>query len=63
MSGAIAVDPDIYKILMKELRYLKFFFREADFGPAHEDVIGIINDRYDEGVPDGYRLNEEDEES
>jgi len=45
-----------------ELRYLRYFYNEADFGPAHEDVIAIINEGYDKKVPDGYRLNEEDED-
>lgn len=29
-----------------ELEYLRFFFRKCDFGPAHEDVVDIINGKY-----------------
>jgi hypothetical protein len=41
----------------EELQYLRFFYEEADFGPAHEDVVGIINSKYlDEhgSLPAGY---------
>ncbi len=48
--------------ILAELDYLRYFYEHADFGPAHEDVVDIINQGYDKKVPDGYRLNEEDEE-
>lgn len=45
-----------------ELEYLRWFYNNADFGPAHEDVIYYMNEQYtdDTGdpVPDGYRLDE-----
>jgi len=41
-----------------ELEYLSHFFQEADFGPAHEDVVGMIDESYlqayDHGFPEGY---------
>lgn len=46
----------------EELQYLRFFYQEADFGPAHGDVVSIINDKYlDEhgSLPDGYAPEEE----
>lgn len=39
----------------KELEYLRYFYQEADFGPAHSDVVGIINANYDGEIPEGYR--------
>jgi len=46
----------------EELEYLRYFFQTADFGPAHEDVVDIINERYrkDTGkdLPEGYRSDE-----
>jgi hypothetical protein len=42
-----------------ELEYLRFFYQEADFGPADGDVRFIINDRWKgfsgKDVPEGYR--------
>ena len=43
----------------EELEYLRFFFQEADFGPAHGDVVGFINEDYlsqtgYDSVPEGY---------
>lgn len=42
----------------EELEYLRFFYSEADFGPADEDVRSIINDRYTKRtgkeLPKGY---------
>jgi len=46
----------------EELQYLRFFYEKADFGPAHEDVVSIVNDEYlDEygSLPAGYNLNED----
>ena len=37
-----------------ELLYLRHFFQEADFGPAHGDVVQIIQDAYDGDIPEGY---------
>jgi hypothetical protein len=40
-----------------ELTYLRFFFQEADFGPADGDVRAIMNETYVEMgniVPEGY---------
>jgi len=55
----------IDKPLLDELRYLRYFFQTADFGPAHEDVVSIINDGFvhdtEEPVPEGY--GEADEEA
>ena len=40
-----------------ELLYLRFFYNNADFGPAHSDVVAIINEKYEKQgnvVPAGY---------
>lgn len=37
-----------------ELEYLRYFFQEADFGPADGDVRYIINENYDGEIPEGY---------
>lgn len=45
-----------------ELEWLKYFYQEADFGPAHGDVISIMKENFMEetgkDLPEGY----EDEE-
>ena len=46
-----------------ELEYLSHFFNEADFGPAHEDVVEMINEEYDKPLPEGYGPEEEDWDS
>lgn len=42
-----------------ELDYLRFFFNNTDFGPAHEDVVDHINESYTNlvgrPVPEGYQ--------
>ena len=42
-----------------ELEYLLFFFQEADFGPAHSDVVGYINDAFTKETgkqpPEGFK--------
>lgn len=42
-----------------ELEYLRFFFKQADFGPADGDVRQIINEEFTQAtgkdVPQGYR--------
>lgn len=46
----------------EELQYLRFFYQNADFGPAHGDVVQGINDQYaDEygSLPAGYQAEEE----
>lgn len=41
-----------------ELEYLRFFFQQADFGPADGDVRQIINEEFSQAtgkaVPEGY---------
>lgn len=41
-----------------ELEYLRFFFTKCDFGPAHEDVMHLINEHYEQEtgrkLPKGY---------
>lgn len=52
----------------EELEWLRYFYNNADFGPAHEDVVEIIMQGYERGgkrrVPedyrDGYFFQEED---
>ena len=48
---------------MDELHYLREFYQWADFGPAHDDVLGIFDDWYrDEygALPEGYEEDEDD---
>ena len=37
-----------------ELKYLRHFHAEADFGQTHEDVAMIINESYEGEIPNGY---------
>lgn len=41
-----------------ELEWLRYFYQEADFGPAHEDVVYIIEENFKEEtskeLPEGY---------
>lgn len=43
--------------LEKELAYLRHFYKEADFGPAHGDVVDLINQDFDGEVPEAYASN------
>ena len=41
----------------EELKFLRWFFQEADFGPAHGDVIEMIKTDYEATgnvLPEGY---------
>ena len=42
----------------KEKYYLEWFYENCDFGPAHDDVIQLMNEEYTkdtgEEVPPGY---------
>lgn len=42
----------------EEKDYLEYFYQAADFGPAHEDVVRMINEEYEadtgKKVPRGY---------
>ena len=44
-----------------ELEWLKYFYNEADFGPAHEDVVSLIEDYFKQEtgkeLPEGYGIN------
>lgn len=44
---------------IRELNYLRWFFANTDFGPAHEDVVYFMNKNYREetgyDVPDEYQ--------
>ena len=44
------------KEFIEELHYLRHFYAEADFGPAHGDVVGLINSSYEGNIPQGYNL-------
>lgn len=50
--------------VLTELEYLRLFYQEADFGPAHGDVVAIINDNIREEtgkkLPEGYGWDEEE---
>ena len=38
----------------QELEYLRYFYQEADFGPADGDVRMIIRENYTGVIPEGY---------
>ena len=46
-----------------ELEYLKWFYNNCDFGPAHEDVIDILNEEFEQKtgkkVPVDYYYDED----
>jgi hypothetical protein len=50
------------QVIASELEWLKFFYQEADFGPADDDVRLIIKERFEsetgKRLPDGYRGEE-----
>ena len=43
---------------IEELEYLRWFYCNADFGPAHGDVMSIMKDHYvkltGNKLPEGY---------
>lgn len=45
-----------------EFEWLKWFYINADFGPAHEDVVDILKEAFEKEtgklVPEGYRSEE-----
>lgn len=47
-----------------ELQWLKWFYENADFGPAHGDVMDCLQEEFKEQtkkeVPDGYRYDEDE---
>lgn len=49
---------------LTEFEYLEMFYQEADFGPAHEDVVDIINENIENEtgrkIPKTYSTNYED---
>lgn len=48
-----------------ELEYLKWFFQEADFGPADSEVRDIMNEDFmnntGKNLPEGYNFAEDGE--
>lgn len=47
------------KKLYEELEWLRFFYERADFGPATDDVIEILQDSYEalgREVPKEYKI-------
>lgn len=46
----------------QELQYLRWFYQNADFGPADSDVREWLNEKYTNEtgnpVPEGYQLEE-----
>ena len=47
-----------------ELEYLKWFYLDCDFGPAHSDVIYYMKEQFKEEtgkeLPDGYEEDEDE---
>lgn len=50
-----------------ELEFLKWYYQQADFGPAHEDVLIGLKELFEERtgklVPKGYRYGIDESES
>ena len=48
-----------------ELEYLKWFRHNADFGPAHSDVIEMLNSEFmhrtGKNLPEGWNIDEDGE--
>ena len=42
------------QLILEELEYLRYFYQEADFGPAHSDVVCLMKENYDKPLPEGY---------
>ena len=46
----------------EELCYLRWFMENMDFGPAHGDVVDVMNEQYTEEtgneVPEGWKDDE-----
>ena len=53
-GGVNEVTADALDALMEEVAYLRYFFQEADFGPADGDVRYIMNENYEGKIPEGY---------
>ena len=45
----------------QELEYLRYFYGATDFGPAHEDVVDLINEAYEGVIPPRYKPEEYDD--
>lgn len=47
-----------------ELEFLRWFYAECDFGPAHEDVVSTLMESFEKSkkkrVPKPYRIDYED---
>ena len=47
---------------LAEQKYLEWFFQNADFGPAHGDVMEIMNNKYEKEtgltIPPAFREDE-----
>lgn len=39
---------DAVSVNLREYLWLKWFFENADFGPATDDVVAIMKERYEE---------------
>jgi hypothetical protein len=48
-----------------ELEWLRYFYEEADFGPAHGDVEQLLMDNFkkekNKQLPEGYDWEEDEE--
>jgi hypothetical protein len=55
-------DVDDYALIHKDtLAWLIYFYENADFGPAHEDVVMLIQEQFEattgKTVPEYYRYS------
>ena len=50
------------KEIANELEWLRYFYDNCDFGPAHNDVVDIIKENFIEDtgkmLPEGYEKEE-----
>lgn len=57
-KDGIEIDRALALAIADELDYLSNFRQEADFGPAHSDVVNMIDDEYMSEyscpLPEGY---------
>lgn len=64
VQGAAAAEEEDEYADAKELHYLEWFHAEADFGPAHEDVMLSMQRRYRQttgrDVPKGYSYEDDE---
>lgn len=58
----VSIDQEEFKQFREELAFLQWFYCECDFGPAHSDVVCMMNTQYKKetgnDVPENYDTGE-----